>query len=179
MRSNSFSDATRATAGSTRGITCGFRITKARCRSRRKIKRSRLHGRSALPRGALERGRRVGPTPIASTHDEAALTILQRRSTLRSRNHLDQNYKLSLHHLIIDGGVGAQQSEAESAVEHEQALDGWFLAVTIAGSARQRPSVLTYRRSVPSGSSCNPEQDTRQNTRASGIGGLRRARRGD
>ena len=51
--------------------------------------------------------------------------------TLRSRNHLDQNYKLSPHHLIFDGGVGAQQSEAENAVEHEQALDGWFLAVTI------------------------------------------------
>ena len=51
--------------------------------------------------------------------------------TLRSRNHLDQNYKLSLYHLIFDGGVGAQQSEAENAVEHEQALDGWFLAVTI------------------------------------------------
>jgi hypothetical protein len=33
--------------------------------------------------------------------------------------------------LIFDGGVGAQQSEAENAVEHEQALDGWFLAVTI------------------------------------------------
>jgi hypothetical protein len=51
--------------------------------------------------------------------------------TLRSRNHLDQNYKLSLHRLIFDGGIGAQQSEAENVVEEEQALDGWFLAVNI------------------------------------------------
>src|ERR1700687_5409616 len=57
--------------------------------------------------------------------------ILRRRLALRSRNHLDQNYKLSLHHLIFDGGVGAQQSEAENAVEHEQALDRWVRAVTI------------------------------------------------
>ena len=47
---------------------------------------------------------------------DAALMILRRRSTLRSRNHLDQNYKPSLHHFIFDGGVGAQQSEAENAV---------------------------------------------------------------
>jgi hypothetical protein len=43
--------------------------------------------------------------------------------TLGSRNHLDQNYKLSPHRLIFDGGEGAQQSEAENVVE-EQALDG-------------------------------------------------------
>jgi hypothetical protein len=49
---------------------------------------------------------------------------------LRSRNHLDQNYKLSLHRLIFDGGVGAHQSEAENAVEDQQAVDGWLLAVT-------------------------------------------------
>jgi len=42
--------------------------------------------------------------------------------TLGSRNHLDQNYKLSPHRLIFDGGEGAQQSEAENVVE--QALDG-------------------------------------------------------
>jgi hypothetical protein len=48
--------------------------------------------------------------------------ILRRRLTLRSRNHLDQNYKLSPHRLIFDGGEGAQQSEAENVVE--QALDG-------------------------------------------------------
>jgi len=57
--------------------------------------------------------------------------ILRRRSTLRSRNHLDQNYKPSLHHFIFDGGVGAQQSEAENPVDDEQAVDVWFLAVTI------------------------------------------------
>jgi hypothetical protein len=55
----------------------------------------------------------------------------RRGLTLRSRNHLDQNYKLSLHRLIFDRGVGAQQSEAEHAVEDEQAVDGWFLAVTV------------------------------------------------
>jgi hypothetical protein len=48
-----------------------------------------------------------------------------------SRNYLDQNYKLSPHRLIFDGGVGAQQSEAENAVEDERAVDGWLLAVTI------------------------------------------------
>jgi len=56
---------------------------------------------------------------------------LRRRSTLRSRNHLDQNYKPSLHHFIFDGGVGAQQSEAENPIDDEQAVDVWFLAVTI------------------------------------------------
>jgi hypothetical protein len=57
--------------------------------------------------------------------------ILRRRLTLRSSNHLDQNYKLSPHHFIFDGGVSAQQSEAENAAEDEQAVDVWFLAVTI------------------------------------------------
>jgi hypothetical protein len=33
--------------------------------------------------------------------------------------------------LIFDAGVGAQQSEAEKAVEEEQAVDVWFFAVTI------------------------------------------------
>jgi hypothetical protein len=55
----------------------------------------------------------------------------RRRLMLRSRNHLDQNYKLSLHRLIFDGGVGAHQSEAENAVEDQQAVDGWLLAVNI------------------------------------------------
>jgi hypothetical protein len=45
-----------------------------------------------------------------------------------SRNHLDQNYKLSPHRLIFDGGVGAQQSEAENAVEDERARDACFSA---------------------------------------------------
>jgi hypothetical protein len=49
-----FSDATRATAGSTRGITYGLRITRDRCRTLCKIKRNRLHGRSAWPLGAYE-----------------------------------------------------------------------------------------------------------------------------
>jgi len=38
-----FSDATRATAGSMRGITYGLRTTKARCRIRCKIKRNSFH----------------------------------------------------------------------------------------------------------------------------------------
>jgi hypothetical protein len=40
VRPNIFSDARRATAGSMRGIWFGLRITKARCRTRRKIKRN-------------------------------------------------------------------------------------------------------------------------------------------
>jgi hypothetical protein len=78
----------------------------------------------------VELGRPNVP-PHHPTHDDAGLTILQRRLTLRSRNHLDQNYKPSLHRSIFDGGVGAQQSEAENAVEDEHAFDVWFLAVTI------------------------------------------------
>jgi hypothetical protein len=66
---------------------------------------------------------------IASTHGDAALMIQRRRSTLRSRNHLDQNYKPPLHRFIFEGGVGAQQSEAENVVDDEQI---WLLAVTIA-----------------------------------------------
>jgi hypothetical protein len=57
--------------------------------------------------------------------------ILRRRLALKSRNHLDQNYKPSLHRFIFDGGVGAQESEAENAGGDEQAVDIWFLAVTI------------------------------------------------
>jgi hypothetical protein len=71
------------------------------------------------------------PVLIAPTHDDAALMILRRGLTLRSRNNLDQNYKLSPQRFIFDGGVGAQQSEAENAVDDEQAADVWFLAVTI------------------------------------------------
>src|SRR5882672_10525894 len=57
--------------------------------------------------------------------------ILPGRLALRSRNHLDKKYKLSPHRFIFDGGVGAQQSEAVNAVQDEQAVDGWYLAVTI------------------------------------------------
>jgi hypothetical protein len=53
-----FSDATFAAAISTRGITYGFWITKARCRTRRKIKRNSATGSSARARGACEFGRR-------------------------------------------------------------------------------------------------------------------------
>jgi len=53
-----FSDARHATAGSTRGITYGFWITKARCRTRRKIKRNSATGSSARAGGACEHGRR-------------------------------------------------------------------------------------------------------------------------
>jgi hypothetical protein len=63
----------------------------------------------------------------------------RRRLTLRSRNHLDQNCKLSPHRFIFDGGVGAQQSEAENAVGDEQAVDVWFLAFTMAELGRTRP----------------------------------------
>jgi hypothetical protein len=98
-------------------------------------------------------GRRNVPRLIAPTHDDAALMILRRKLTLRSRNHLDQNYNLPLHHLIFDGGVGAQQSEAENAVEHEQALDGWFLAVTIVEKryvdAEHLSDLLEQRRADP------------------------------
>ena len=50
-----FSDARRATVGSMRGITYGFRITRPRCRTPRKIKLNRLRGRSAPPVCALVR----------------------------------------------------------------------------------------------------------------------------
>jgi hypothetical protein len=35
----------------------------------------------------------------------------------QKRNHLDQNYKLSPHRLIFDGGVGAQQSAAPTRLK--------------------------------------------------------------
>jgi hypothetical protein len=57
-RPKTFSDATFAAAISTRGITYGFWITKARCRTRRKIKRNSATGSSARARGACEFGRR-------------------------------------------------------------------------------------------------------------------------
>jgi hypothetical protein len=41
LRLNIFSDARRATAGSMRGMWCGSRATKARCRTRRRIEFSR------------------------------------------------------------------------------------------------------------------------------------------
>ena len=57
--------------------------------------------------------------------------------------------------MIFDGGVGAQQSEAENAVEHEQALDGWFLAVTIVEKryvdAEHLSDLLEPRRADPVG----------------------------
>jgi hypothetical protein len=52
VRSNIFSDARRATAGSTRGITYGLRITKARCRTRA---RSSAIARQDRQRGPVER----------------------------------------------------------------------------------------------------------------------------
>ncbi len=118
-----FSDARHATAGSTRGITYGFWITKARCRTRRKIKRSSATGSSARARWRVRTWPAQCPRLIAPTHDDAGLMILRRRLALRSRNHLDQNYKPSLHRFIFDGGVGAQQSETENAVGDEQAVD--------------------------------------------------------
>jgi hypothetical protein len=73
--------------------------------------------------------------------------------TLRSRNHLDQNYKLSLHRFIFDGGVGAQQSEARNAVDEEQAVDLWFLSVTIVEKrhvdAEHLSNLLEKRRADP------------------------------
>jgi hypothetical protein len=82
---------------------------------------------------------------------DAALMILRRRSTLRSRNHLDQNYKPSLHHFIFDGGVRAQQSEAENPVDDEQAVDVWFLAVTIVEKRYSTQSILAicWSRAAP------------------------------
>jgi hypothetical protein len=81
--------------------------------------------------------------------------ILRRRLTLRSRNHLYQNYKLSPHRFIFDGGAGAQQSEAENAFENEQAVDVWFLAITIVEKRYVDAEHLTYllepRRADPVG----------------------------
>ena len=84
--------------------------------------RNSATGSSARAGGACEHGRR-NVLVSSPTHDDAGLMILRRRLALRSRNHLDQNYKPSLHRFIFDGGVGAQQSEAENAVGDEQAVD--------------------------------------------------------
>jgi hypothetical protein len=74
VRPNIFSDAWRATVGSMRGITYGLRITKARCRTRHKIKRNRLRGLSVRPRGARE----LDNTRIVNARcADAALMILQ------------------------------------------------------------------------------------------------------
>ncbi len=73
-----FSDATRATVGSTRGITYGLRITRGRCRTRCKIKRNSATGSTASVCGACELGRRECPRLITPTHDDAALMILSR-----------------------------------------------------------------------------------------------------
>jgi hypothetical protein len=59
-----------------------------------------------------------------------------------------------LHRFIIDGGVGAQQSEAENAVDDEQAVDVWFfLAVTIVEKryvdAERLSDLLELRRADP------------------------------
>jgi hypothetical protein len=80
--------------------------------------------------------------------------IRQRRSTLGSRNRLDQTYKLYLHRSIFDGGVGAQQSEAENAIKDEQAVDvSFFLAVTIVEKryvdAEHLSDLLEPRRAYP------------------------------
>ncbi len=79
-----FSDATRATAGSTRGITYGLRITRGRCRTRCKIKRNSATGSTASVCGACELGRRECPRLITPTHDDAALMILSRLITCRT-----------------------------------------------------------------------------------------------
>src|SRR6266568_7327798 len=118
-----FSDARHATAESTCGITYGFWITKARCRTGRKIKRNSATGSSARARWRVRTWPAQCPRLITPTHDDAGLMILRRRLALRSRNHLDQNYKPPLHRFIFDGGVGAQQSETENAVGDEQAVD--------------------------------------------------------
>jgi hypothetical protein len=96
----------------------------------------------------------LGPAIIAPTHDDAALMIPATKIlTLRSRNHLDQNYELSSHRLILDGGVGAQQLAAENAVEDEQAVDVWFLAVTMVEKryvdAEHLSDLLELRRADP------------------------------
>jgi len=79
--------------------------------------------------------------------------ILRRRLTLRTRNQFDQNYKLSPHRFIFDGGVCAQQSEAENAVDDQQAVDVWFLAVTIVEKryvdAEHLSDLLEQRRADP------------------------------
>jgi hypothetical protein len=79
---------------------------------------------------ALDPDRPIREADITGHHRTADQTTRARigpqkvdRLALGSRNHLDQNYKLSLHRLIFDGGIGAHQSEAEKAIEDGQALD--------------------------------------------------------
>jgi hypothetical protein len=73
-RPKTFSDATFAAAISTRGITYGFWIMKARCRTRRKIKRSSATRSSARDGGACG-PRTTMMSNVASPwrHDTAAL----------------------------------------------------------------------------------------------------------
>jgi hypothetical protein len=54
----------------------GPKSTKARCRIRRKIKRTSVTGSSVRVRGACELGRRT--RLMASTHDDATPMILRR-----------------------------------------------------------------------------------------------------
>jgi hypothetical protein len=54
LRPNMFSMQGMQRLDPMRGITCGLGITRVRCRTRRKIKRNRPHGRSARPRSARE-----------------------------------------------------------------------------------------------------------------------------
>jgi len=65
--------------------------------------------------------------------------------TLRRRNHLDQDNKLPLYRLIFDSSVSTQQSEAEIAVEEQQALDFPFLAVTVIKNVTSTPSAAAIR----------------------------------
>src|SRR6266566_151532 len=100
------------------------RLIEARQRnfSNRRI-RTRTYGGGggAEPRGfPLSRSLALfGPHTMSDLSPECAskrTSADHPRLTLRTRNHLDQNYKPSLHRSIVDGGVGAQQSQAENAV---------------------------------------------------------------
>jgi hypothetical protein len=82
VRLSIFSDAKRATAGSMPEITYGLRITKVRCRTPRKIRRSSATGSSARRRGAFVRCGRCDGCSRRSPHTQGAL------STRHSTNEL-------------------------------------------------------------------------------------------
>ena len=72
VRLSIFSDAKRATAGSMPEITYGLRITKVRCRTPRKIRRSSATGSSARRRGAFVRCGRCDGCSRCSPHGRGA-----------------------------------------------------------------------------------------------------------
>jgi hypothetical protein len=91
----------------------------------------RLIGRSLRKRCGLSRCLDAGivarQTAARATSRATLATQPKLGPTLRSRDHLDPGYQLSLYRLVLDGGVSAQQSEAETAVQKRRLSTSGFL----------------------------------------------------